>query len=425
LFLGNVTVINQGEVFQVRKTFIFLLLTLLALFIFAKEKIVINSYMSDPAPRKAFAELVKTFQEKYPEYEVTVNTFAHEDFKTLLRTWLAAPKGTADVVTWFAGERMRYFAEMKLITPVEEVFKESSWENYFPASFKSTCSYNDRIYFIPQSWYWWGVYYRKSVFEKYGIKEPKTWDEFLKVCETLKANGISPIAIGSKFPWTAAGWFDILNLRINGLDYHIDLTAGKIPYNDSKLLKVFEYWKQLVDNGYLLPNHTSYEWQEGATFLFRGQAGMYYMGQFIKDVAPEEVKNDLDFFRFPIIDPSVPLYEETPIDGFMIPANAPNRKGAIEFLKFIASKEAQEKFARDLGRLAANIEVAPPDEHAKKGLDMILASAGVSQFYDRDTNPEMAEIGMNALIEFLQNPGKINSILDNLEMERKRIYGIK
>ncbi|MGB9790184.1 MAG: ABC transporter substrate-binding protein [Thermotoga caldifontis] len=400
-----------------------LVLSVMVLLVFAKERIVINSYMSDPAPRKALAELVEMFQQKYPEYEVVVNTFAHEDFKVLLRTWLASPKGTADVVTWFAGERMRYFAEMGLIVPVEEVFEGSKWEDYFPEAFKSTCSYKDKIYFIPQSWYWWGVYYRKSVFEKLGIKEPKTWDEFLQVCETLKRNGIVPITIGTKFPWTAAGWFDILNLRINGLDYHIALTAGEVPYTDPKLMKVFEYWRQLIDRGYLLPNHTAYEWQEAATFLFRGQAGMYYMGQFIKDVAPAEVKDDLDFFRFPIIDPNVALYEETPIDGFMIPANAPNKKGAIVFLRFIASKEAQEKFAKDLGRLAANVEVAPPDEHARKGLDMILASAGVAQFYDRDTNPEMAEVGMNAFIEFMQNPNRIGDILKRLEAERKRIYG--
>lgn len=403
--------------------FFLLLILVVASFAFGKERVVINSYMSDPAPRKALEELVKMFEQKYPEYEVVINTFAHEDFKVLLRTWLASPKGTADVVTWFAGERMRYFAEMGLIVPVEEVFAGSKWEDYFPASFKSTCSYKGKIYFIPQSWYWWGVYYRKSVFEKLGIKPPKTWDEFLQVCETLKKNGIVPIAIGTKFPWTAAGWFDILNLRINGLDFHISLTAGEVPYTDPKVVKVFDYWRVLVERDYFLPNHSSYEWQEAATFLFRGQAGMYYIGQFIKDVAPAEVKDDLDFFRFPIIDPSVPLYEETPIDGFMVPANAPNKKGAIAFLKFIASKEAQEKFAKDLGRLAANVHVAPPDEHARKGLNMVLESAGVTQFYDRDSNPEMAEVGMNGFVEFMHNPAKINDILRRLESERKRIYG--
>ncbi|MGC8820467.1 MAG: ABC transporter substrate-binding protein [Fervidobacterium sp.] len=407
------------------RKFIFTLLVLLVVVsVFAKEKIVINSYMSDPAPRKTFAELVKMFEEKYPNYEVVVNTFAHEDFKTLLRTWLAAPEGP-DVVTWFAGERMRYFAEKGLIAPVADIFAGGKFSDLFPASFEEACSYKGKVYFVPQSWYWWGVYYRKSVFQKYGLKEPKTWDEFLKVCDTLKKNGITPIAIGTKFPWTAAGWFDILNLRINGLNYHIKLTNGEIPYTDAGVLRVFNYWKQIVERGYLLANHTSYEWQEAAQFLFRGEAGMYYMGQFIKDVAPENIKSDLDFFRFPVIDSKVPLYEETPIDGFMMPANAKNKKGAIEFLKFIASEEAQRKFATDLGRLAANVKVTPPDDHAKKGFQMILESAGVSQFYDRDTNPEMATVGMNAMVEFLTRPNDVTKILQNLESSRKKIYGVK
>lgn len=407
-----------------KKLLVGVLLLMVVFFAFAKEKIVVNSYMSDPAPRKTFAELVKMFEAKYPQYEVVVNTFAHEDFKTLLRTWLAAPEGP-DVVTWFAGERMRYFAEKGLIAPVSDIFAGKKFTDFFPGSFESTCSYKGKVYFVPQSWYWWGVYYRKSVFQKYGLKEPKTWAEFLNVCETLKKNKIIPIAIGTKFPWTAAGWFDILNLRINGLDFHIKLTAGEVPYNDARVLKVFTYWKQIIDKGYLLPNHTSYEWQEAAQFLFRGEAGMYYMGQFIKDVAPEAVKADLDFFRFPVIDPKVPLFEETPIDGFMMPANAKNKKGAIEFLRFIASEEAQRKFATDLGRLAAHIKVTPPDDHAKKGFNMILQTAGVAQFYDRDTNPEMAEVGMNGMIQFLTKPGDITKILNNLESSRKKIYGVK
>ncbi len=398
------------------------LLILTVVFFFGKEKVVVNSYMSDPAPRKVFAELVDMFNKSNPNYEVVVNTFAHEDFKVLLRTWLAAPEGP-DVVTWFAGERMRFFAEKGLIAPVADIFGGKRFNEFFPASFESTCSYKGKVYFVPQSWYWWGVYYRKSVFEKYGIKEPKTWNEFLNVCETLKKNGIAPIAIGTKFPWTAAGWFDILNLRINGLDFHIKVTAGEVPYTDARILRVFTTWRTLVDRGYLLPNHTSYEWQEAAQFLFRGEAGMYYMGQFIKDVAPANVKDDLDFFRFPIIDSKVPLYEETPIDGFMMPANAKNKKGAIEFLKFLASEEIQRKFAVDLGRLAAHIKVTPPDEHARKGFRMVLESAGVSQFYDRDTDPAMAEAGMNGMIQFLTRPGDTTRILSNLEQTRRRIYG--
>ena len=83
---------------------------------------------------------------------------------------------------------------------------------------------------IPYTYYQWGVYYRKDIFNNLGISVPKTWDEFVKACETIKASGVTPITIGSKYLWTTAGVFDYLNLRTNGYEFHMDLTLGKVPY---------------------------------------------------------------------------------------------------------------------------------------------------------------------------------------------------
>jgi multiple sugar transport system substrate-binding protein len=414
--------IFKKEVKSMKKIFVMILTVILLFSIMgiAAQKLIINSYMSDPAPKKVFAELVDQFRALHPDYKVVVNTFAHEDFKTLLRTWLNS-SNAPDVVTWFAGERMRYFASKGLLEPIDDIFK-GGFDSYFPSAFRSASEYKGHIYFVPQSWYWWGVYYRKSIFEKLGLKIPTTWWEFKQTCEKLKKAGYIPITIGTKYLWTAAGWFDYLDMRINGLDYHMKLTAGEIPYTDQGVKKVFEYWKQLVESGYFISNHTSYSWQEAANYLFTGKAAMYLMGQFIKDVAPESVKSDLDFFRFPIINGNVGLYEDTPIDGFMIPAKASHKDAAKVFLEFIASKKAQEYFASNLGRLAANKSVPAPDAHAQKGLNMIFASDGVMQFYDRDTNPEMATAGMNGFVEFMVYPNRVDSILKNLETQRERIY---
>ncbi len=54
---------------------------------------------------------------------------------------------------------------------------------------------------------------------------------------------------------------------------------------------------------------------------------MYLMGQFIVDSYPDELEADLDFFRFPIIDPSVPIGEDAPTDGYFMAANARNLDG--------------------------------------------------------------------------------------------------
>ncbi len=387
----------------------------------AKERIVVNSYMADPAPRAAFAELVEMFEDQHPEYEVVVNTFPHEDFKTLLRTWLVAPE-SADVMTWFAGERMQYFAAQGLLEPLDDLFVDDTFSDLFPSAFRTVCAYDDQVYFIPQSWYWWGMWYRLSIFEELDLTTPLTWSQFLNVCQELQDAGYIPISIGTKFLWTAAGWFDHLNLRVSGFDFHMDLMEGKVPYTDARVREAFEYWGQLVEKGYFLDNHAAYAWQEAATFLFTGEAAMYLMGQFIFDVAPEDVQDDIGFFRFPIIDGTVGVYEETPIDGFLMPANAKNKEGARVFLRFIAEQESQQFFAEDLGRLAANRHVPAPDEMAQDGLDMILASDGVAQFYDRDTNPEMASEGMERFVEFMMFPDRLDTILAELETVRARIF---
>jgi len=388
----------------------------------AKQTIVVNSYNSDPVPKAATAKLVQLFEKQNPDYNVVLNTFAHEDFKTLLRTWLPSKKAP-DVVTWFSGERMRYFAGQGLLEPIDDIFGKGGFTSYFPAAFKSACVSNGEIYFLPTSWYWWGIWYRKSIFEKLGIQIPVTWKQFLDVCEKLKSAGYIPITIGTKYLWTAAGWFDYLDLRVNGLQFHMDLTAGKVPYTDPRVKKVFAYWRQLVDGGYFLKNNSAYSWQEAANYLFTGKAAMYLLGQFIFDVAPQNVRDDIGFFRFPVIDGNIGLYEETPIDGYMIPANASNKGGAKVFLKFLASKEAQQLYAEQTGRLVADKDVPPPNALAKQGLDMILASDGVSQFYDRDTNPEMATAGMNGFVEFMMYPDRLNSILQQLEQKRQEIFG--
>jgi multiple sugar transport system substrate-binding protein len=406
---------------KLRKVLLVVLILTIAVCGFAKRQLVINSNTGDPEPKRVLNLIVEKFKVAHPDIEVTLNIFAHEDFKILLRTWLPS-SNAPDVVTWFAGERMRYFAEKGLLYPLNEVF-EGSFEDIFPSAFRSACSFEDEVYFIPDSWYWWAVYFRKSTFAENGIMPPTTWEEFLEVCEAFKAKGITPITIGTKYSWTTGAWFDYLNMRVNGLDWYIPVLDGKVPYTDPKIKKVFDYWQVLVDNEYFLENHSSLSWQEGLNPLITKEAGMYLMGQFLKDSTPKEIHDDIDFFRFPVIDANIPLYEETPIDGWMMPANGKNKAEAIEWLKFVASEEIQTFAAKELGRLAANKFVAPPNAHAKKGLTMIMHSAGVMGFYDRDTDPEMAEKGMNGFVEFMIYPEHINEILKNLEADRIRIFG--
>lgn len=388
-----------------------------------------NSNQSDPKPRGLDGKIVDAFKKKYPGIQMEFNTVDHETFQdTSIRTYLASDN-PPDVLTWFAGNRMRAFSSKNLAADITDVYKANGWEKVFPKGFQALSKDSGGKYvFLPTSYYWWAVYYRKDIFAKMGLKEPKTWDEFLAVCAKLKAAGLTPITNAAKETWPQGGWFDFLDMRTNGPEFHRDLTDGKIPYTDPRVKKVFTYWGQLVDNKYLLENPASYTWQDAANLMIQGKAGMMLMGDFIRDQYPaDKAPAELDFFRFPIIDPKVPIGEEAPTDGYFMPAKAKNVANAKAFLGYLGSKEVAEMSAQELGRLPVRTDVDvktlfKDKPYVQKGIALLGDADLIMQFYDRDTVPEMARIGMDGFVKFLSQPTQVDSILADLETARKRIF---
>ena len=382
--------------------------------------LVINSNTSDPGPKQAFQELVTRFEAANPDINVQLNIFDHEGFKTTVRNFLTSQ--SPDVITWFAGNRMKAFVDRDLLDDVSDVWTDNDLKVSMASSL-AALTIDDKQYGVPYSYYQWGAYYRKDIFDNLGLGAPATWDEFMAVNKTLKDNGVTPITIGTKFLWTAAGWFDYLNVRVNGLPFHLELTAGEVPYTDDRVRAVFEKWGELVDAGYFIANHQTYSWQEAQAFLYQGNAAMYLIGNFIVPQFPAEIADDMSFFPFPVIDPSMPIYEDAPTDTVHIPARAKNKEDARKFLAFISTAENQEKVNMLLGTLPPNADAAVPDDRfLQAGFKLLSSSAGTAQFYDRDTDPEMAKIGMEGFQEFMVKPERLDRILTRLENARKRIY---
>ena len=53
---------------------------------------------------------------------------------------------------------------------------------------------------------------------------------------------------------------------------------------------------------------------------------------------------------------------------------------------------------------------------------MLSAADGLAQFYDRDTNPDMAAAGMEGMQEFMVKPDREAKIRARMDKERKRIF---
>jgi len=383
------------------------------------NSLIINSNLSDPVPKQDLANAVEMFKAENPGIEVQLNTFDHEAYKTAIRNFLATE--APDVALWFAGNRMKYFVDQNLFMDVSDVWESEGLYDSM-ASSKKALTVDGKQYGVPYSYYQWGVYYRTDIFDKYGLKEPKTWDEFMQINDTLVRNGVTPITIGTKYLWTAAGWFDYLNLRVNGYEYHMDLMAGKASYLDPELDKVFDLWADLVNGNHFLKNHATYSWQEAQAPFINGEAAMYLIGNFIvPDLENAGIVDHVGFFQFPEINPSVGMYEDAPTDTFHIPAKAKNVENAKKFLAFIARPEVQTMLTS--GSLPPNSNsAAPTDRFKQEGFEMLNAADGLAQFFDRDTTPEMAKVGMEGFQEFMVNPDRVDAIRARLEKERIALF---
>ena len=388
---------------------------------FAGGKLVIASNASDAAPKKAFEDIVAKFQAANPDIEVVLNTTEHEAFKTAIRTILAADKGP-DVATWFAGNRMAGFVSDGLFANISDVWASEGWDSSMASTMPSV-TFNGKQYAVPYSYYQWGIYYRKDIYEANGISIPKTYDEFLDNCKKLKAKGIASVAIGTKYLWTAAGWFDYINMRTNGLDYHINLMLGKTKYTDQGVVNTFKNWARAIDAGCFMDDHQNYSWQEAQPPLINGEAASYLIGNFIVNNLPEETQAQLDFYQFPPIDPSLELGEDAPTEIIFMPANAQNIENGKKFMAFFAQPENLTAMNNVLGQLSTHSgSAAPSDRFQRAGAEM-LSKSKTAQFFDRDTTPEMAKAAMQLMVDFMLEPESLMEILEEIEEERSRIFG--
>ncbi len=366
----------------------------------------LGSNESDASP-KAAVQAITDFCQTKTGITVTVNVNDHNTFQNSISSYL---QGTPDdVVKWFAGNRVRFFAEQGLVSPIDDVWAEI--EQYQTAGLKAASTGDDgKTYFVPVYNYPWVVLYRKSLFAEKGYEIPKTIDEFKALGDKMKADGLVPLAFGDQDGWPAMGTFDILNMRMNGYAFHIGLMGGTEKWSDPRVQKVFEYWRDLLP--YFQEGAPGRTWQDAAkAALVDKKAGMYFLGTFAVEQAGEDGA-DVGFFSFPLLGTEFDGENaiDAPIDGFMMVAKPKNPDAAKAFLKCVGSPEAQVAYVTspDIGSVAVSplADTSKYTDVQKASAEVLKSAGNIAQFLDRDARADFAgPSGMQGfLLSFLNDP---------------------
>ncbi|MEM9638813.1 MAG: extracellular solute-binding protein, partial [Pseudomonadota bacterium] len=351
-----------------------------------------------------------------------------EAYKTQIRNFLTAGDDTPDVANWYAANRMSPYVNAGLFEDVSDLWQEPEIAENL-ASTKGAMTIDGKQWGVPYTYYQWGIYYRKDIYEELGLSEPANFEEMKSNCQAIVDSGRKCYTIGTKNFWTAGGWFDYLNMRTHGFDFHMELAQGNVKWTDDRVKETFANWRELIDMGAFVENHQSYSWQESLPAIVSGDAAAILKGNFAVAPLREAGLDDskLDFYQFPAINPDVELAEDAPTDTFHIPANASNKDNAREFLRFVVSSNVQTEInnGENLGQLPVNAASSVDDDKfLNEGFTMLSENSpgGVAQFFDRDFPAEMAAEAMQGLQEFMVFPDNIDDILNRLDKVQERVY---
>ncbi len=383
--------------------------------------VVLQSSLSDPAPRAALTGIV----DDYTDGDVTLNTVAIEQYRAQLSTYLTSAN-PPDVLTWYAGSVARDYAAEGLLLDLSDMWTGDGVAANFSEGLRELSTADDGTQiFMPTNYYWWGIFYMKSRFEEWGVEPAETWDDFLAMCETLQGHGVSPLANGiGTTPWMASGWFDFLNLRVNGAEFHRELLAGNHSFDSAEVREVMDRYADLIP--FFDPNMTSYAWQEAVTPLVQGQTGMYLVGAFISQNLEGDQVDDLDFFTVPTIDPSIPSAIEAPTDGYFASANSENPEGAKALMAYLAEAPQQQRFIEEAG--SSNLPTSPDVDTSQfsplvqKGLEVLENTEQITQFFNRDSSDALQTTADTALTQFLANPDDVDTILREWQTAAERVW---
>ena len=376
----------------------------------------LGSYNTDPGSKKGTQAIVDAFVAANGGTKVKLNTVDHGTFQNNISGYL---QGTPeDAFTWFSGHRMRFFADKGLATPIDDVWDavKSNFTEGFAASIKGN---DGHAYAVPTDYYPWAVFYRKDVFAAHSYNKPTNWDAFKALCVQMKKDGLIPIAFADKDGWPAQGTFDILNLRLNGYDFHIELLTGKQKWTDARVTNVYKKWSEITQ--YYSPAFAGLKWEEGADQLLRKQAGMFLLGLFVSDEfkasGSQADLDQLDFFPFPDMGTQYDAEKalDAPIDVYMLTKKSPTLNAdlgqAKAFMEFVAKGSTQVLYWKNAPGSIPTANDADTSQYpalTKKAVEIVSSAKRITQYFDRDSRPDYSgPNGMQGfLLRFLANPSQ-------------------
>ncbi|MEV1331967.1 ABC transporter substrate-binding protein [Micromonospora costi] len=214
---------------------------------------------------------------------------------------------------------LKRFADAGKLKPAPADTKAQAEQNY-PADWLKYSTVNGTLYGAPlgsnvKSFVW----YSPKQFQEKGWTVPTTWDDLIKLSDTIAASGMKPwcagIESGDATGWPATDWIEDLMLRTAGPEVYDQWTTHGIPFNDPKVAEAVDRAGTILKNEKYVnggfggvKSLATTSFQEAGVPITTGKCALHRQASFYANQWPEGTKvaedGDVFAFYFPAVDPA-------------------------------------------------------------------------------------------------------------------------
>lgn len=300
-----------------------------------------------------------------------------------------------DVLYYYNGTDANKIVESNKVVSLEEIRAEypEFATNMKEEMLNSSCAspVDGKVYALPLIGFWEGLFVNKAVVEAAGATVPDattTWDQFMEICEKIKASGKAPIAASlADIPHY---WFEftVYNFRPDAANAtsHAAIPAAKGDATEKAWISGINDIKDLYERGYFLKNTLTCTDTDSFDEFMAGNAAFLIDGSWKIGAIQGQAEN-IDDFTVTYV-PGKENRKSTDVIGGLSMGyyitrqaweNPEKREAVVSFVRVMTS----DNVVRSFNQTAINALIAPstfvaPDQLTEDALAMTAGATGVA-----------------------------------------------
>lgn len=297
----------------------------------------------------AYNKIFGKFTEKNPCIKVDFQAFVNTEYNQILQTGLTGSDGP-DIAQLRSYGQLQPLIEGGNLVALDDIVPDAkNIDENILAGGKGR--EDGKVYGIPFASQTVQMFYNKKIFEEHGLEEPKTWDDFLKINQTLKDKGVTPMAVGGKDAWMMPIVHDIVgSARYGGSEFEEKVLKGEAKFTDPDYVASLQLVKDL--QGFMPDSVAGISYSESQVLFTSELAAMFPGGSFeLAFFQSENPELEMGVFQVPPPPDSVLDHAVTPAwadANFGISAATQNKEAAEELMRWLATPEFGQLVADEL-----------------------------------------------------------------------------